>query len=252
MPRPKVAQPRRPASTDALLLWVIHRFADAFEHHAILKGGMALRLLDSPRHTNDVDFVFVPYGSKSDVTAQIERVLGELEEADVKTLVHSKMIRSEIRLDQAAVQVEINVSEHCASIPMATAALAGSVGVPSQVVRVMAPDVALAHKLAAWNERRLLRDLYDAYFLAARAGASPDREVLHQRLSNVQSRLPALRRRKRVSLGEFLAELDAAVAQLSADSLDAELSGLLDNTERAGLDLRIRTAIKRVIEDLRA
>lgn len=56
-------------------------------------------------------------------------------------------------------------------------------GQPSRIVRVMALDYALAHKLAAWNERRLLRDLYDGYFLAGRLGETPVREVLDQRLA---------------------------------------------------------------------
>ncbi len=75
---------RRPATADGLFLWVLHRFAEVFEEHAVLKGQ------------------------------------------------------------------------------------------PSRVVRVMAPGAALAHKLAAWNERRLVRDLYDAWFLSARIGAKVD------------------------------------------------------------------------------
>ena len=47
---------------DELFVQIMHRFAEAFEDHAIIKGGMALRLLDSPRATTDIDYVFVPYG----------------------------------------------------------------------------------------------------------------------------------------------------------------------------------------------
>jgi len=36
----------RPATRDGLFLWVMHRFAEIFENHAVLKGGMALRLVD--------------------------------------------------------------------------------------------------------------------------------------------------------------------------------------------------------------
>jgi len=36
----------RPANQEGLFLWVMHRFSEVFEEHAILKGGMALRLLD--------------------------------------------------------------------------------------------------------------------------------------------------------------------------------------------------------------
>ena len=41
----------RPATRDGLFLWVMHRFAEVFENHAVLKGGMALRLVDCPRRT---------------------------------------------------------------------------------------------------------------------------------------------------------------------------------------------------------
>ncbi|MEQ9501632.1 MAG: hypothetical protein RIT81_32475 [Deltaproteobacteria bacterium] len=34
---------------DELFLFVMHRFSEVFEQHAVPKGGMALRLLDSTR-----------------------------------------------------------------------------------------------------------------------------------------------------------------------------------------------------------
>jgi hypothetical protein len=46
----------RPATQDGLFLWVMHRFSEVFEKHAVLKGGMALRLLDCPRRTMDIDY----------------------------------------------------------------------------------------------------------------------------------------------------------------------------------------------------
>lgn len=44
------------------------------------------------------------------------------------------------------------------SAAMVTGGFAQSLGQPSHVVRVMEWGAALAHELAAWNERRLLRD----------------------------------------------------------------------------------------------
>lgn len=55
------AGPTRPATREGLMVWVMHRFARALGEQAVIKGGMALRLLDSPRSTNDIDYVFVPY-----------------------------------------------------------------------------------------------------------------------------------------------------------------------------------------------
>ncbi len=166
----------RPATPDGLFLWVMHRFTEVFEDHAILKGGMALRLVDSPRSTTDIDYVLVPYSSKKDVIDRIKAVLSELE-AEVHIAAHSKMLRADVRVDEAAIQIEISVAATCRATPMATGGFARAQGQPSHVIRVMSWDHALAHKLAAWNERRLLRDLYDCYFLAQRLGESPDLET---------------------------------------------------------------------------
>ena len=54
-----IVPPTRPATREDLMLWVMHRFSQVFGEHAIIKGGMALRLLDSPRATNDIDYVAV-------------------------------------------------------------------------------------------------------------------------------------------------------------------------------------------------
>ena len=51
---------------------------------------------------------------------------------------------------------------------------ARDLGQPSRVVRIMAGGHALAHKLALWNERRLIRDLYDCYFLSGRLGVADE------------------------------------------------------------------------------
>lgn len=244
------ARLHRPATQDGIFLWVMHRFAEVFEDHAVLKGGMALRLLDCPRRTMDIDYVFVPFDSKKEILEGVGDVLREIEDASVDIGLHSKMLRADIRVDDAAIQIEANVAARCESIPMTTGGFARSVGQPSQVVRIMIPSHALSNKLAAWNERRLLRDLYDCYFLVGRAGASPDLEVLDQRLSNVQSRLPRLRNRRQVSRTEFAEELRQAAADLTDGDLEDELGGILPPEELAGLAMRIRSAVGKITEFL--
>lgn len=51
-------------STEELLSWIVNFFAIHFGNSAILKGGMSLRLMHSPRYTNDVDYIFIPFDSK--------------------------------------------------------------------------------------------------------------------------------------------------------------------------------------------
>lgn len=235
---------------DELFIWVMHRFAEVFEDHAVIKGGMVLRLLDSPRATTDIDYVFVPYASKKEVRPQIEQVLGELDGADVKVGLHSKMLRADVAVDGASIQIEISTAASCVTEPMATGSFAHAAGQPSRIVRVMNMAHALSHKLAAWNERRLLRDLYDAYFLFARVGARPDLGVLDARLSQMQSRLPALKRRKRMSRAQFVAELTASVEALTDANVADELGPLLPPDELAGLELKMRAQLTRLSEGL--
>ena len=241
---------RRPARPEGLFVWVMHCFASRFDQHAILKGGMALRLLDSPRSTTDIDYVFVPYTSKREIAGEVEAALGELEDAHVEIALHSKMMRATVQVDDARIQIEINVATRCAAVPMATGSFARSQGQPSQIVAVMQFDTALSEKLAAWNERRLLRDVYDCYFLAHRLGARIHFETLDHRLSKVESRLPALRTRKRMTRIDLARELGSFVDGLTAESVESELAPVLPPEEVAGLVPRIRATVSRLVEEL--
>jgi predicted nucleotidyltransferase component of viral defense system len=219
-----------------------------FTDHAILEGGMAMRLIDSPRSTTDIDYMFVPYASKKDVREQIEFVLLEIEDAELEVTLHSKMLRAEIRVDDASIQLEVDVAMECSGIPMSTGGFARQLGQPARIVRIMSPDWALAHKLAAWNERRLLRDLYDCYFFVARLGEMPAEDVLESRLAHVVSSLPALARRRTMTRVELAAELRAEIADLSQERLVAELGGVLPSEEMAGLAPRMKAAAARLAE----
>lgn len=242
----------RPATADGLFLWVMHRFSERFEHEAILKGGMALRLFECPRSTTDIDYVFSPRSSKKEIEGAVREVLEEIEDATVKVTMHSKMLRAIVELDRTSIQVEVSVAEACPSEAMATAAFAREVGQVSQVVRVQARDAALAHKLAAWNERRLLRDLYDIYFLVSRVGAHPDPSELAARLARVQSQLPHLKAVRSMTTADLAEQLSAAAMSLTQADLEAELEALLPADELAGLDARIRSVLVRLAEKLTA
>lgn len=240
----------RPASNDGLFLWVLHSFSEEFERAAVLKGGIALRLLDSPRSTTDIDYVFVGYGSKRDVAQVVEQVLNDLEDARVEVGVHSKMVRATLELDGAAIQVEVNVAPSCPTVTLATGEFARRLGQPSQVVAVMGFDAALSDKLAAWNERRLVRDLYDCVFLRSRLNAQLDEERLAARLLRVQSRRPELRNRKQMSRGELASELRTATAALNDEAVSAELSPVLPANELIGLVPRMRSVLMGLVEEL--
>jgi predicted nucleotidyltransferase component of viral defense system len=225
----------------------MHRFSEVFEEHAVLTGGMALRLMNCPRRTVDIDYVFVPFSSKKEIVDRVKDVFDDIDGARVDSRFHSKMLRIDLRVDDAAIQVEVNPAESCASIPMTTGELAHAVGVPAQVVRVMDPSSALAHKLATWNERRLWRDLYDCAFLYDRVGAKPELAVLDGRLSRIESRLPVLKNRRTMTRAELASDLSRAVGDLTDSDLETEIGGLLSSEELVGLSIRIRVAAEGLV-----
>ena len=67
-------------SLEKLMVEVMNLFSERFSQQAILKGGMVLKLLGSLRNTNDLDYVFVPYSSKKDISGRILEVLSDLPE----------------------------------------------------------------------------------------------------------------------------------------------------------------------------
>ncbi len=238
----------RPASEDGLFLWVMHRFAEAFEDHAILKGGMAMRLIDSPRSTTEIDYVFVPYKSKKDILAKVSTILNEIEGAAVDVVLHSKMLRAQVSVDDAVIQLEANVAMECRGVAMSTGAFARHLGQPPRVVRIMSPDWALANKLAAWNERRLIRDLYDCFFFFARLGELPANEVLNRRLAKIESRIPRVAKKRTMTRKELASELRIEVNRLTQNRLLAELGGAIPTEEMAGLAIRMKAGTIRLAE----
>ena len=114
----------------------------------------------------------------------------------------------------------------------------------------MSPTVAFAHKLAAWNERRLLRDLFDCYFLAGRLRQNPDLATLSYRLGSVRSRLPKMQKVRSMSTAELSASLRETLENLTDDALVEELAATLPEEELAGLALRMRASLTAVCERL--
>lgn len=236
-------------STEGLMVWIMNRFSEVFADQAVLKGGMVLRLLNCPRHTNDLDYVFLAYKSKKDVVPLIRDVLTELEGAEISHSLHSTSLRFLVSYRGFRTQIEANVMPDCKTQALSTSALARSNNQLPRIIRIMSYDWALAHKLAAWNERGLMRDLYDAYFFHAVLDEMPDLGVLQQRLSKINYASVNKTRRgpKSMTLEEFLNKLRQAVEDLDAQMVMDELRDLLGPDELVGLDKKIKIGLKDLI-----
>ncbi len=107
-------------SADDLFVWLMHRFSEEFKERAILKGGMLLRLLGCPRHTLDLDYVFVPFRSKNDISSSILKIVNEIEDAEINSSINSKALRIIIKTNRVTIQVEANVDLECKSTEVTT------------------------------------------------------------------------------------------------------------------------------------
>lgn len=237
-------------TADSAFVWLMHRISEAFGEHAILKGGMALKLLNCPRNTNDIDYVFVPYDSKKEIEARLNEILGEIPGAKISRSMNSKALKIIIHAAGITLQIEANVSRECKTIAMSTSSLAARAGQFGRIIRIMSLDVALSHKLAAWNERRLMRDIYDVYYLYQIIGETPDIPALLARLDKMESRLPRLKKLKSMDMKRFIDELASAALDLSEEAVRKELSPLLDERELAGLDKKLKLTLNKLAEFL--
>lgn len=237
---------------NSLFLWFINRLAEEFGNRAILKGGVALQLYDCPRSTNDLDYVFVPYKSKKEVIPILKKILKDIpgQAETLNITMNSKAIQIQIIIQDVSCQLEGNVAMECESKPVSTKPIADTENQMSRIIRVMSPNLSLSHKLAAWNERRLIRDLYDIYFLFSRMKAVPDMNMLYKRLKRIQSRLPRLTKIKTMTIEKFISELKEELKRINPVILKNELGSLLDDSELAGLEIKLNVSITGVIEYL--
>ena len=226
-------------SSEALLSWIVDFFAQKFGNSAILKGGMSLRLMHSPRYTNDVDYIFIPFDSKKDAKTLVEEALSLVEGLKYNTTMNSKALRIIVDYAGQQAQIEINVEMECPSIPMSSSLLSTPYGYPARIIRVMEPGVAFAHKIAAWNERELMRDLYDVYQYESLFRTAPNMEILYKRLKSARSYKNVVAAK---NIGALVEKMRKCAESLTESSF-SELVPLLNAVELAGLSFRMRPSI---------
>jgi len=230
------------------MVTLMNHFAERFPTQAIIRGGMELRLVDCPRFTNDLDYTFIPYSSKKQIQPLIQRAIEELPGFSVTSSMNSKCLRCIVSYRGQKCQIEIHVARECPSVELSTASIARPAGLQGRIIRAMKFEVALSHKLAAWNERALMRDLYDCYFMTERLGVLPDREVLIKRLSSVDLLGPHSQKKKTMTVGEFCKKNSGCAATLTQENIESELRDFLTVDELAGLVFKFRVCINKVVE----
>jgi len=230
-------------TTDDLLLWFLGYFAQKFRNRAIVKGGMVLRLLNSPRATNDLDILFVPFTSKKEILPELEQVLTDVEGIESQVSADSKCIRCRVRYGKLQIQIEGTIVESCEYESVSTV----SHGTPL-LLAVQRRDIALAHKVGAWNERGLMRDLYDIHYFISVLGVKPDLPTLNARLQHVFS--ARSNRSKKMTITELIIKMEQAHQNLDVKRLNEELGAILSKDERAGLDMKIKVGMYRLMEML--
>lgn len=114
----------------------------------------------------------------------------------------------------------------------------------------MSLDTSLAHKLAAWNERRLYRDLYDIYIFVQQLGVLPDLDVLQSRLNHIESRHKNLKKVKKMNLKNFLEVLKNEVEGFVQTDYEKELNGLVPKEDLIRIDYKLKIAVHKLISKL--
>jgi hypothetical protein len=243
-------------SEEQFLIWLIGHMSDTFGPKVILRGGMILRLLDSPRETHDLDYAFTGFDSKKQIVNPIIDSFKDYEQIAVHHALHSTAARFDVVLNNDRgrfhVIVEARVTKDCPSISISTGQTATKYHLEPRLILTMKHEVALANKLAAWVERRLVRDLYDAYYYYRFVGIRPDLKTLSSRLKKLSYFDKGLRKTapRSLSMNEFCDLIVDKMQDLDDKAIQAELVNL-DPASLPGLSLKIRSALLEIADWIR-
>jgi predicted nucleotidyltransferase component of viral defense system len=234
-------------SEQALIARVLDLFAQRFAKRAVLRGGMVLRILGSPRFTNDLDYVFVPYKSKKDLVPEVLACLQSIEGATISHSFNSKCLRVVLTVGGTTIQIEAKAAMTTRTSMASTRAFAREFNLPPRMVCIVDHTVALANTLAAWNERRLIRDLYDIWFFL-QMGIAPDRKTLESRLRRPDySRLVSKKDRFPGSTAsDFYEFIRLRASTLTDAEIGESLTDYLPPDEIGGLAMQIRAALTKL------
>lgn len=235
-------------SPEALLIRVINELAEKFKDQLVLKGGMLLRLYQSPRFTQDVDFVWISGDSKKILKTQLLQVLEKMDGIQIKrTDVNSRGIFLEVSDGKEIALIEINVLPKISlpAEPVSTALLSHPHSLGGRIVSAMALPEAFSHKIAASLERGVIRDLFDLSQLEAMGPF--DREVLKERFAKL-----SINRAKPIAItfAQATHRLKERMEGLTQEKIEIELYPLLPPHYHPGILSIIKASMGRIIQRL--
>lgn len=236
---------------EELLLKVMHLMSEHFKDRIILEGGMLLRLLNSPRATQDVDYLLISESSKKVLAGEIKNLLLKLGDVVVKDVnLNSRGIFIELESrnePNIKAFLEINVVPSLLKPPasMSTVALAGRYSMTGRVIASMDLSEAFAHKIAAALQRDSIRDLYDLTILEPICDI--DMAILRERLSTL-----SIKRKKarNVGLDEAAEILGTKADNITQEKVEKELGAWLPPKNLRGMNIIIRSTIMRVVQQM--
>lgn len=228
----------------ALIAKTIDLLIQKFGNRAVLRGGMALRILGSPRFTNDIDMLFIPYKSKKDIVPEIIECLRAMPDCEMSHSLNSKCLRIVLTSGDTSIQVEAKAAMQAETAIASTRLIARPLNLPPRMLHVADHSVALANKMAAWNERRLIRDLYDICFFL-QMNIRPDIKTLESRLKKpaYSKMVKSKDHFKGNTIAEFFELLQKYAAQLSDEEITTALSDYLPPEETVGLAMQFRVTL---------
>ncbi len=231
---------------EKVLLEVIHHISAAFGPEAVLKGGMSLRMYGIARSTIDVDYCFQPHKRKKGFMDELVQIAGSLFELPPRVTADSNKVQ--ILGKRNGVDVIIEASAHPGFEPetIATTAVARGVNLPPQLISVMPKSIAFAHKLGAWLDRRLARDLYDIHVYYAYLRAAPDPAILEQRILKPSYAKGINEKPVLTSKEDFLNFLCEQADRMDEHKLEEDLQGIVDERERAGIGIQILSTLRKM------
>lgn len=236
--------------TEALLARVIGHLADVFKNKLILKGGMLLRLLNSPRSTQDIDYCWIRTKKRTLFAQEIQSALEKMRGIQViDTQANSRGIfltlREEPSTTLAKIEVSVVAALHRSPQPMSTAPLTNRYALKTQIISVMDLSEAFSHKIAAALERDLIRDLYDLTQLEPLA--SFDIPTLLDRLSQLEI---GRTKPQKINPAKTAILLQQRVNKMTEKKIVQELSETIPENQLPGLERVIRSSVVRIIRQL--